>query len=267
MFKEKQLSGKIIVGLVHLHPLPGTPLYRQGDLERSKEKVKRDVSALLEGGATGCLVQSVDKIYPSTDDTDYARVAGMALLVETARQIAGPNFLIGAQLMWNCITPSLAVAKVCGADFTRCSVLVGQSASPFGMIQADPWKVMSYRQKIGAQDIAMVAEISGYHFLQNGTYDPGALKSTAKSAVTVGASAIEVYNADPALNDQMVLDIKGAFPKVPVILGGGTTVENAAQRLALADGAFVGSCFENGNWGGGICAKTVRAYMERIKDL
>lgn len=267
MLQKKSVHGKIIIGLVHLCPLPGTPLYRQGDLERSREKVKRDVSALLEGGASGCLVQSVDKIYPSTDDTDYARVAGMALLVETARQIAGPDFLIGAQLMWNCITPSLAVAKVCGADFTRCSVLVGQSPSPFGMIQADPLKVMSYRQKIEAQDIAMVAEISGYHFLQNGTYDPESLKSMAKSAMTVGASAIEVYSPDPVLNDQMVRDIKGSLPQAPVILGGGTNVENARQRLSLADGAFVGSCFENGNWGGGICAQTVRAYMDQVKDL
>lgn len=267
MLQPKNSHEKMIIGLVHLHPLPGTPLYQQGGLARSKEKVKRDVSALIEGGASGCLVQSVDKIYPSTDDTDYARVAGMALLVETARQTAGPGFLIGAQLMWNCITPSLAVAKVCGADFTRCSVLVGQSPSPFGMIQADPLKVMSYRQKIGAQDIAMVAEISGYHFLQNGAYDPEALKATAKSALTVGASAIEVYNPDPALNDRMVRDIKSAFPEAPVILGGGTNVENAAQRLALADGAFVGSCFENGNWGGGICPQTVRAYMDQVQRL
>lgn len=267
MLEKKGMTGKIIIGLVHLLPLPGTPLYRQGDLERSKEKVRRDVSALLEGGATGCLVQSVDKIYPSTDDTDYARVAAMALLVETARHVAGPDFLIGAQLMWNCITPSLAVAKVCGADFTRCSVLVGQSPSPFGMIQADPLKVMSYRQKIGAQDIAMVAEISGYHFLRNGSYDPDSLKATAKSAITVGASAVEVYSGDPVLNNRMVQDIKAAFPKTPVILGGGTTVENAAERLALADGAFVGSCFENGNWGGGISAETVKKYMERLKDL
>lgn len=267
MLHKKNVNGKIIIGLVHLCPLPGTPLYQQGDLERSKEKVKRDVSALMEGGASGCLVQSVDKIYPSTDDTDYARVAGMALLVETARQIAGPDFLIGAQLMWNCITPSLAIAKVCGADFTRCSVLVGQSPSPFGMIQADPLKVMSYRQKIGAQDIAMVAEISGYHFLQNGAYEPESLKATAKSAMTVGASAIEVYNPDPALNDRMVQDIKSALPQAPVILGGGTNIENAAQRLSFADGAFVGSCFENRNWGGGICAQTVRAYMDQLKDL
>ena len=267
MLQPKTKGGKIIIGLVHLHPLPGTPLYQPGDLERSREKVKRDVSSLLDGGASGCLVQSVDKIYPSTDDTDYARVAGMALLAETARRIAGPDFLIGVPLMRNCITPSLAVAKVCGADFTRCSVLVGQSPSPFGTIQADPLKVMSYRQKICAQDIAMVAEISGYHFLQGGAYNPEALRSTATSAVTVGASAIEVYNPNPELNDQMVRDVKRLSPQPLVILGGGTTVENAAQRLALADGAFVGSCFENGNWGGGICTETVRAYMERLRDL
>lgn len=267
MFKKENPRQKLVLGLVHLLPLPGTPLYTEGGLARAQEKVKRDVAALVEGGAQGCLVQSVDKIYPSTDDTDYARVAGMALLVETARQTAGPDFYIGAQLMWNCITPSLAVAKVCGADFTRCSVLVGQSLSPFGMIEADPLKVMSYRRKISAQDVAMIAEISGYHFLQNGAYDPAALVAMAKNAVTVGADAIEVFNPDPKLNDQMVTDLKAALPGVPVILGGGTNVANVSQRLALADGALVGSCFENGQWGGPICADTVRAYMEQVRLL
>lgn len=265
MFKQENLRKKLVLGLVHLLPLPGTPLYTEGDLERSREKVKRDVNALAEGGAQGCLVQSVDKIYPSSDDTDYARVAAMALLVETARREAGPGFYVGAQLMWNCITPSLAVAKVCGADFTRCSVLVGRSPSPFGMIEADPLKVMEYRRKIDAQNVGMIAEISGYHFAQNGGYDAGALVSMAKSAVTVGANAIEIFNPDPDLNDRMVRDLKAALPNTPVILGGGTNVENAAQRLSLADGALVGSCFENGNWGGNICADTVRAYMARLR--
>ena len=265
MFNEENLRSKLVLGLVHLTPLPGTPLYTEGGLERSREKVKLDVNALAEGGAQGCLVQSVDKIYPSTDDTDYARVAAMALLVETARREAGSGVYVGAQLMWNCITPSLAVAKVCGADFTRCSVLVGRSPSPFGMIEADPLKVMEYRRKIEAHNVQMIAEISGYHFAQNGGYDANALIGMAKSAVTVGANAIEIFNPDPGLNDRMVKDLKAALPNTPVILGGGTNVDNVAQRLSLADGALVGSCFENGNWGGDICVNTVRAYMARLR--
>lgn len=43
----------------------------------------------------------------------------------------------------------------------------------------------------------------------------------------------------------MVRDVKEAFD-VPVILGGGTNIENAAGRLKYADGVIVGTCFEKG---------------------
>lgn len=65
----------------------------------------------------------------------------------------------------------------------------------------------------------------------------------------------------------MVADLKAARPDVKVILGGGTNVENVKRRLALADGAIVGACFENGSWGGPVCEDTVRAYIEQVRQL
>ena len=79
MFGDLQ-GKKHVVGLVHLKPLPGTPLFKEGDFELSMEKAIKDTQALLDGGADGCLLQSVDKIYPSGDDTDYARVSAMAVI-------------------------------------------------------------------------------------------------------------------------------------------------------------------------------------------
>ena len=69
------------------------------------EKAIKDATALYEGGADGCLVQTVDKIYPSGNDTDYARVAAMAVISHEVKKITSPEFHLGVQLMWNC--PSL----------------------------------------------------------------------------------------------------------------------------------------------------------------
>ena len=169
--------------------------------------------------------------------------------------------------MRNCITPSLAAAKACGADYTRCSALVGRSRSPFGDIVGDPYKVMDYRRRIDAESVELIAEVAGYHFLSDGGYDKAKLVAAAADALKVGAHAIEVHHKDEALNNQMVADLKAARPDVKVILGGGTNVENVKRRLALADGAIVGACFENGNWGGPVCEDTVRAYIEQVRQL
>ena len=167
--------------------------------------------------------------------------------------------------MWNCITPSLAIAKVCGADFTRCTCMVGSTPSPFGTINADPLKLQSYRKYIGAQNVAMIAEIQGYHF--KGEYDSEAIRTHAQSAKTVGADAVEVMHKDEELNNRIVHDIKSVKGSLPVVLGGGTDLSNVTRRMKEADMALVGSCFENGNWGGNIDPNTVKEYVGLVRSI
>ncbi len=264
MFKES-LGKKLVFGLIHLKPLPGTPYYKEGDYERSIDKAVADAQALLKGGADGCLIQSVDKVYPSVDDTDYVRVSCLSVIAQEVRRIAGPDFKIGVQLMWNCITPSLAVAKACKADFTRCTALVGTTESIYGTVEANPLKVMNYRNQIGARGVDMIAEISGYHFL--GEYDKANLQSLARGAMTVGAEAVEVYHKDEEMNNRMVQDIKEISSDIPVVLGGGTNVENVVRRMKHADAVLVGSCFENGKWGGNIDPEIVKEYVGRLRSI
>lgn len=250
---------KLVVGLSHLLPLPGTPFHEPGNLEKSVQKAVADSLALQRGGADGCLLQTVDKVYPRGDDTDYARVSAMTVIAHEVRQAVGPDFLLGVQLMWNCVTPSLAVAKVCGADFIRCTAMVGATPSPFGTVEADPLKVQSYRKQLGAQDITMIAEISGYHFAQGGDADLGSLKQLAWNARMVGADALEIVHKDEETNNRMA----DAISKMgmPVVLGGGTDLSNVKRRLSHADMALVGSCFEGGKWGGPIVEEIVREYV------
>jgi len=257
---------KYIVGLIHLKPLPGTPLFQEGDFELSMEKALKDTKALIDGGADGCLIQSVDKIYPSTDETDYARVSAMSLITyEVKKLIGNRDFKVGVQLMWNCITPSLAIAKTCKADFTRCTCMVGSTPSPFGIINAEPLKIQSYRKYISAQNVAMIAEIQGYHF--KGEYDSEAIRTQAQSAKNVGADAVEVMHKDEDLNNRIVHDIKSMKDSLPVVLGGGTDLSNVTRRMKEADMALVGSCFENGKWGGNIDSNTVKEYVSLVRAI
>ena len=267
MFKEaRQNNQKLIFGLIHLKPMPGTPFYQEGDYEASLEKAVKDAKALENGGATGCLIQTVDKVYPTGDESDYVRATCLAVIANEVKKHVGPEFKIGVQLMWNCITPSIAAAKAVKADYTRCTALVGQTSSPFGgVINADPLKVLEYRKKIDAEDVELLAEIAGYHF--HGGYDKEALLDRVRSAVMVRANAVEIMSKDEELNNRMEMDIRAAYPDLPIILGGGTDVQSAASRLKHADGALVGRCFEGNNWRGGIDESIVAAYMKEVRSI
>ncbi len=266
IFTRRKRGHKLVIGCIHLLPMPNTPYYKSGDLERSVEKAVRDARTLKENGADGCIIQNVDGIFVPTDDTDYVNVACMASVGTHVRTEVGKDFLVGVQIMWNSITPSLAAAKACGADFTRCAALTGVSRSPFGAIEGNPMKVMNYRRYIDAEHVAMIAEISGYHFLNEQEYNREIVVSHAKDALTAGGNAIELFAKDEEINEKMVRDVKEAFD-VPVILGGGTNIENAARRLKYADGAIVGTCFEKGVWGGSVQADAVKAYVENVRKV
>ena len=57
------------------------------------------------------------------------------------------------------------------------------------------------------------------------------------------------------------------MPALPVFLGGYTNHDNVQQRLALADGAFVGSCFEVAGWGSHVDVERVRRYMDLVAQI
>ena len=248
---------KYIIGMVHLLPLPGTPFYTHNNLDQIIEKAVADASALSRGGAHGCLIQTVDRVYSNTDDTDYARVAAMTLIVDAVKKAVPVDFIIGVQLMWNCITPSLAVAKICGVDFVRCSVLVGTSDSPYGTVEGQPLLVQEYRKKLNAMDISLIAEIQGYHF-QGDRDMVKEICSRAYFATYAGADAVEIVDTDEEKNNLMAKAIRDM--NIPVVLGGGTNKENVKRRMQYANAAFVGSHFQK-KWGGAIDEKAVKAYM------
>jgi membrane complex biogenesis BtpA family protein len=255
---------KIVIGMVHLVPLPGTPLFEAGNFEKALAKAVADAQALEQGGADGCLVQTVDRVYPLGDEADWARVAAFSAIVHEVIKATGPNFQVGVQIMWNALHASLGVAHALGASFLRCAALIGVSDSPYGLIQGDPLKFLNYRKQLGAGNVRLVAEVDGMHYRSP---DGKSAVDVARMAMNVGADAVEVAHADEEKNNRTVAELKERFPRLPVFLGGNTDHGNVARRMKLADGAFVGSCLEKDGWGSAIDVEKVKAYVEIVRSI
>jgi membrane complex biogenesis BtpA family protein len=256
---------KVIIGMIHLLPLPGTPFFQEGNMEASLDKAVADARALYEGGADGCLIQTVDRIYPPGEDDDYARVAAVAAITKSVADATGPEFQIGVQIMVNALKASLAVVKVCGGSFIRCTALVGATLTPSGMVEAKPLDFLNYRTHLGAGHIDLIAEVQSRHFSWMG--GERSVAEVARLASRAGATAVEVSHMDEDTNAKLVREIKQAMPDMPVILGGYTNHENAARRLAEADGAFVGACLQTDGWGSHVDIERVREYVGIVSRL
>ncbi|WP_263166116.1 BtpA/SgcQ family protein [Streptomyces sp. SCSIO ZS0520] len=255
--------GKVCLGVVHLDPLPGTPFHEAGSFDRILDDAVASVRALYEGGAHGALLQTVDRVYSTRDESDPARIASMSVIARAAREATGDDFRIGVQLMRHATKASLAVAKVCGGDFVRATAVVGATVSTHGLVQADPLDVMEYRRKIDAWDVQVIADVDSMHFQWLGGGVP--TESIARQAAFVGADVVCLGSKDEERTLETIAAVRRTAPGVPVFLAGHTDHENAARLMAHADGAFVSSCF-NG-WKGRIQVDKVAAYMDILRSL
>jgi predicted TIM-barrel enzyme len=121
----------------------------------------------------------------------------MAMIAKAVADATGPEFQIGVQIMLNALKASVAVAKVCGGSFVRCTALVGATVTAAGMGEANPHDLLTYRAQIGAQPIKLIAEVNSRHFHWMGDRPTAEI---ARMAARVGADAVEVAHADEAIN-------------------------------------------------------------------
>ncbi|MGH3898512.1 MAG: BtpA/SgcQ family protein [Pseudonocardiaceae bacterium] len=256
---------KTVIGMVHLSPLPGTPFHEEGQFPQILERAVDAARALDVGGADGCLVQTVDRVYSVDDDSDPARTVAMGLIVREIVRATGKDFEVGVQLMRNALRASLAVAKVAGGSFIRAGGLVGMTLTAHGMVTAQPLRVMEYRAKIHAQDIKVIADIDSQHYRWFEGGKPTA--QVAGSAAFVGADAVALGSPDDERTLAMIASVRAAQPDLPIILAGHTDHDNAGRLLAAADGAFVGTCLQPSGWGGPIDVERVRAYVRAARSV
>ncbi|MFC5828087.1 BtpA/SgcQ family protein [Nonomuraea insulae] len=260
-------QGKLVLGMIHLQAMPGTPYHRDGSFQETLHTAVRSARALREGGADGCLIQTVDRVYAAGENSDPARIAALSLITRAVVEAVGAGFRVGAQLMRNAVRSSLAVVKVAGGSFTRVSALVGATMSPSGLVQGDPLAVMDYRKKIDAHDVKIIAEVESMHFTWLG--GGKTVAEVASAAWQAGADAVSLCHTDDNTTMEMIAAVRAACPGLPIILAGHTHHGNAARLLGSqqgADGAFVGTCLETDGWGSAIDPDKVKSYVASIRE-
>lgn len=230
-------AGKPLIAMVHLPPLPGTPLY---DADRGVagmvEDVGRDLALLLDAGFDGFL-------FCNEGDRPYELDAGLesaATMARVVTECAPADRPFGVDFLWdaNC---ALAVAVATEAAFMR-EVATGVWESDMGLWRTDAAKLLRERRRLDAGELAVLMNITPEFASPIGQRGPA---QSARSAVVSSlADAILVSGpmagAEPG--QALLEEIRQAVPaEVPVLLNTGARTETIADYLAVADGCIVGS--------------------------
>ncbi|WP_049971885.1 BtpA/SgcQ family protein [Haladaptatus cibarius] len=233
-----------IVGMVHLSALPGSPDYG-GSFDAIRTRALTDVHALESGGVDAIMVENFgdSPFYP--DDVPKHVVASMTRIVTELRQAV--DCPLGVNVLRNDAESALSIATAGGADFIRVNVHTGARLTDQGVVEGNAHETLRLRDEIDS-GVKILADIDVKHSaplaerplteLVDETLGRGRADGLVVSGVGTG------HEVDTDLLESVVSVRDEASSDASVLVGSGTTTENVADLLEIADGAIVGTALK-----------------------
>lgn len=260
---------KPIIGMVHLRPLPGSPLYDPKRLNMGgiTEIALEDSEKLLKAGVDGLQIENIwDYPYLKGNNVGYETTSAMsAIASKIKQQISLP---IGINIHLNAGVQAFAVAAAVGAKWIRVFEWVNAYVSHAGFIEGIGSELARYRSFLKADEIKFFCDVNvkhGSHFIVSDR----TIAEQAHDAESEGADILIVtgFETGKAPSPEKVHEFSLGV-SLPILIGSGMTTENIRGLLTVADGAIVGSYFKkNNDWKEVVDEKVVCKFMDNVKRL
>ena len=233
---------KLLLGVVHLPPLPGSPRWG-GDLHRVVKHAIADARAYEAGGAHAVFIENFGDVPFSRFAVGPETVAAMAAVGCAVG--AAVRLPLGFNVLRNDPRAALALCAACAGSFVRVNVHTGAMITDQGIIEGHAYDTLRYRQTICPR-AEIYADVHVKHAVPLGH---GTIADAARDTVERGlADALIVSGTGTgvAANRADIEQVRSACPNSRLLLGSGVTLANAPDFLELVDGFIVGSSLKRG---------------------
>lgn len=249
----------VLVGMVHLLPLPGSPSWG-GSMQAVLDHARADADALLEGGCDAIIVENMGDLPYLRGHVGPETVAAMTLATERVVAMGAPT---GVQLLAAANLEALGVCVATGASFLRAEAFAYAHVADEGWLDACAGPLLRRRRELGA-DVAIWADVRKKHAAHAVTADLD-MAAQAKGAAFCGADVLIVTGASTGepTKPQEVWEARTA--DLPVAVGSGVSVRDAGLLARTAHALIVGTALKvDGDWRNPVDAKRVRAIREAM---
>ncbi len=258
-------SKGVLIGVVHLLPLPGAPDYPGDGVAPIYERALADARAYRAAGFDGLIVENHGDIpFSKPDDLGPETAAHMAVAADLVRrETALP---VGVNVLANAALHATAVAAAAQARFVRVNQWANAYIANEGVIEGAAARASRYRKQIGAEHIRVFADAHVKH---------GAHAIVQDRPLAELVRDVEFFNADVviatgqrtghAADLDYVRAIKAATT-LPTLVGSGVTAENVNDVLGVVDGVIVASALKiNGKWWNPVDRDAAERFVAEVK--
>jgi len=259
---------KVIIGVVHLKPLPGSPLYEGESVESIFDTALKDTESYLNGGIDAIIVENHGDIpFSKPDDIGPETVSTMSVITNKLNEkFKKINF--GVNVLANDAISAIAVAKATNSSFVRVNQYANAYIANEGIIEGMAAKITRYRKWLNAESVSIFSDVHVKH---------GSHSIVADRSISELAKDCEFFNADvliatgnrtgdSAITNE-VLEIKKAT-SLPVLVGSGVNEENLELYHSICDGFIVASSLKfEGIWQNPVEHERVKSFVNTLKLL
>ncbi|MEE8170049.1 MAG: BtpA/SgcQ family protein, partial [Phycisphaerae bacterium] len=248
-----------LIGMIHVGALPGTPRASRSVRELIAAAVD-EARMLVDGGVNAILLENMHDVPYLKTRVGPEIVAALTAVCAAVRGCV--SLPLGVQVLAGANRQALAVAHAAGCEFIRCEGFVFAHVADEGLMpDADAGRLLRYRRRIGAEAVAVVADIKKKHSAHAITADVD-LKETARAAEFFGADGVVVTGiATGRPTDPHDVQCVTEAVDLPVAIGSGLTPEDLARYWPIADLFIVGSFVkQDGVWSNPIDAGRLGAF-------
>lgn len=255
---------KVVIGMVHIGALPGTPLYdEKGGMAKLIEGAAADLEHLQAGGVDAVMFGN-ENDRPYSLKAPVGSVAAMSAVISTLRHKIRVPF--GVNYLWDPVA-SVALAAATGAKFVR-EIFTGVYASDMGLWVPACDEALKARRNLDVRDLKLLFNINAEFAA---SLDTRPLPLRAKSAVfSALADAILVSGpiTGQATDQSELSSVCAAVKDVPILANTGVNLGNIADVLSVADGCVIGTHFKiDGHTWNAVDPARVKAFMAKVETL
>jgi len=230
---------KILIGMVHLLPLPGSPRFH-ADLRKIFSAAVADARTLENSGADALIVENFGDVPYTPGKIPMESLITMAQVAYAVRQVT--SIPMGINVQFNAWQEEITLAKSVGAEFIRLEAYVDNVLTDAGYVNACSGDATRYRRSTGAESIRFFTDVLVKETIPLGNRS---IAEATKAACHNLADAVIVTGR--ATGSATPLDAIREARDVatrPLLVGSGVTLASLPVILPWVDGVIVGSALK-----------------------
>jgi membrane complex biogenesis BtpA family protein len=254
---------KLLIGVVHLAPLPGSPRWA-GDLNKVLQLAVADAKAYERGGVDALFVENFGDIPFTKGPVGPETVAAMCAAGRAI--LAAVKLPFGFNVLRNDPRAGLALCAACDGSFVRVNVHTGAMVTDQGIIEGNASATIRYRKTI-CPKVLIFADVHVKHAAPLGGLPIEIAARDTRDRGLADALIISGNGTGEAAEITDLQRVRKACPSARILLGSGVTERNVAD-YHQADGFIVGTSLKRGGQvNGSVDVRRVASLVRHVTQL